>query len=195
MESDGQYGGGTGKRRPGMKEVAERAGVAMSSVSRVLSGHPDVSEPMRRESWRRWRSSAIPPTCWPRGFGAGLHIPSVSSSPTSRTLSLQGRSGRGAAVAQRRILAVAHRLGGQPRPRCHTDPVAPAAEGRRASLSLADEEDAEAAAAVRSVDVPVVLVDRDLPAGMMRHGHSSITARACGRRESTSSSSAIATSP
>lgn len=31
-----------------MREVAERAGVAMSSVSRTLSGHPDVSETMRR---------------------------------------------------------------------------------------------------------------------------------------------------
>ena len=30
-----------------MREVAERAGVAMSSVSRTLSGHPDVSEAMR----------------------------------------------------------------------------------------------------------------------------------------------------
>jgi LacI family transcriptional regulator len=31
-----------------MREVAERAGVAMSSVSRVLSGHPDVSRAMRQ---------------------------------------------------------------------------------------------------------------------------------------------------
>lgn len=34
-------------RRAGVKEVAERAGVAPSSVSRVLSGHPDVSMVMR----------------------------------------------------------------------------------------------------------------------------------------------------
>src|SRR5947209_1074332 len=34
--------------RPGMREVARRAGVAMSSVSRVLSGHPDVSPRMRQ---------------------------------------------------------------------------------------------------------------------------------------------------
>ncbi|WP_433892448.1 LacI family DNA-binding transcriptional regulator [Streptomyces sp. CA-111067] len=33
--------------RAGMREVADRAGVAMSSVSRVLSGHPDVSTAMR----------------------------------------------------------------------------------------------------------------------------------------------------
>ena len=32
---------------PTMKEVAAHAGVALSSVSRVLNDHPDVSEPMR----------------------------------------------------------------------------------------------------------------------------------------------------
>jgi LacI family transcriptional regulator len=37
--------GGAG--RSSMREVAELAGVAMSSVSRVLSGHPDVSPAMR----------------------------------------------------------------------------------------------------------------------------------------------------
>lgn len=37
-----------GRLKPiGMKVVAERAGVAISSVSRVLSGHPDVSSDMR----------------------------------------------------------------------------------------------------------------------------------------------------
>jgi LacI family transcriptional regulator len=35
--------------RASMREVADRAGVAMSSVSRVLSGHPDVSAPMREK--------------------------------------------------------------------------------------------------------------------------------------------------
>jgi LacI family transcriptional regulator len=41
MTTDAQAG------RPGMREVAERAGVAISSVSRVLSNHPDVSQVMR----------------------------------------------------------------------------------------------------------------------------------------------------
>lgn len=37
----------TGDRPLSLKEVADRAGVAMSSVSRVLTNHPDVSEGMR----------------------------------------------------------------------------------------------------------------------------------------------------
>lgn len=34
-------------RKPSMREVANAAGVAMSTVSRVISGHPDVSPEMR----------------------------------------------------------------------------------------------------------------------------------------------------
>src|SRR5918996_3900217 len=37
----------TARGRSSMREVAETAGVAMSSVSRVMSGHPDVSPAMR----------------------------------------------------------------------------------------------------------------------------------------------------
>lgn len=38
---------GTNARTPTIRDVAARANVAISSVSRVLSGHPDVSEQMR----------------------------------------------------------------------------------------------------------------------------------------------------
>jgi LacI family transcriptional regulator len=37
------------EKRSGMKNVADRAGVAMSSVSRVLSSHPEVSDRMREK--------------------------------------------------------------------------------------------------------------------------------------------------
>lgn len=39
--------GDTAQSRASMRKVAERADVAISSVSRVLSGHPDVSDKMR----------------------------------------------------------------------------------------------------------------------------------------------------
>ena len=45
--TDGRDGRERGRRRPNMREVAELADVAISSVSRVLSGHPDVSQEMR----------------------------------------------------------------------------------------------------------------------------------------------------
>jgi len=37
----------SGTQKPSMREVAKAAGVAMSTVSRVISGHPDVSPQMR----------------------------------------------------------------------------------------------------------------------------------------------------
>jgi LacI family transcriptional regulator len=50
LESQARAARSTRRRsapRPVMREVAERAGVALSSVSRVMSGHPDVSPLMR----------------------------------------------------------------------------------------------------------------------------------------------------
>lgn len=48
-EEAGARRSGPARRAPvGMRQVATEAGVAMSSVSRVLSGHPDVSEEMRQ---------------------------------------------------------------------------------------------------------------------------------------------------
>ena len=40
---------GSRPHRVAIREVAEHAGVAVSSVSRVISGHPDVSEKMRQK--------------------------------------------------------------------------------------------------------------------------------------------------
>lgn len=45
--SNAQVEIGGGPPQVGIREVAERAGVAVSSVSRVLTGHPDVSRKMR----------------------------------------------------------------------------------------------------------------------------------------------------
>ncbi|GAA0537102.1 LacI family DNA-binding transcriptional regulator [Saccharopolyspora thermophila] len=43
---------GAKPRRPAIREVAQHAGVAVSSVSRVISGHPDVSDKMRERVLR-----------------------------------------------------------------------------------------------------------------------------------------------
>src|ERR671936_2309535 len=57
--------------RPGMKEVADRAGVAMSSVSRVLSGHPDVSPKMRRIVMEAVRELGYQPDMLAQGLRRG----------------------------------------------------------------------------------------------------------------------------
>ena len=57
--------------RPGMREVAERAGVAMSSVSRVLSGHPDVSPAMSRIVLEAVRELGYRPDMLAQGLRSG----------------------------------------------------------------------------------------------------------------------------
>ena len=74
------------RRRASMREVAERAGVAMSSVSRVLSGHPDVSPAMSEKVMRgRRASSTTSRTSWRRACAGERRSASVSWSATSRT--------------------------------------------------------------------------------------------------------------
>ena len=54
--------------KPGIKEVAQRAGVAISSVSRVLSGHPDVSPAMRDAVNNAVRELGYRPNALARGL-------------------------------------------------------------------------------------------------------------------------------
>ena len=111
-------------------------------------------------------SSTTAPTCLPKAFVAGPLTRSGSSSPTSRTPCWPGPFGaRSAGGAPGYSLLLTDSEG---------DPSLDAAQiqvlqRRRADgllLSLADEEDPETAAALRAVDVPIVLVDRDLPPGV-----------------------------
>src|ERR1700722_4918758 len=57
--------------RPGMRDVADHAGVAMSSVSRVLSGHPDVSPRMRRVVMAAVRELGYQPDLLAQGLRSG----------------------------------------------------------------------------------------------------------------------------
>jgi LacI family transcriptional regulator len=124
-----------------MREVAELAGVAMSSVSRVLSGHPDVSVAMQSrvlaavselgyqpdllaQSLRRQETMTI-------GFAVGdisnqLFAEIVASAEAHIRL-----------LAQRRVDGII--------------------------LSVSDERNAETLAALERLDVPVVILDRDVP--------------------------------
>jgi LacI family transcriptional regulator len=167
MDSRGHPTESAARRRTGMKEVAEYAGVALSSVSRVLSGHPDVSEPMRRRVMAAVDELDYSPDLLAQGlrsrttYSVGFAVANISNPVLAAAV--QG--------AERALRAAGYSLlltdsGG--------DPSLDAAQiqllqRRRVDgllLSLADEEDPETAAVLRSVDAPIVLVDRDLPAGL-----------------------------
>jgi LacI family transcriptional regulator len=154
-------------RRAGIREVAERAGVAISSVSRVLSDHPDVSPVMRArviaaveevgyrpdflaQSLRRQRTMSV-------GFAAS-HIgnPVLAATVTGAERALR-RAGYSMLVTD-----------AEGDPALDVEHVDLLAQRRVDGLllSLSDEGDAEIGAALNRLELPYVLVDRDQPAGV-----------------------------
>jgi LacI family transcriptional regulator len=149
-----------------MREVADTAGVAMSSVSRVLSGHPDVSEEMRvrvmvavdrlgyspdilAQSLRRRATMSI-------GFVAGdisnqlmaSIIKGAEAEFYSRDYSMLLADSEGDAVRDGEHI----RLFGQRR-----------VDGLM--LSVTSEDNRDMLEALAESDVPCVAIDRELPAG------------------------------
>jgi LacI family transcriptional regulator len=154
-------------RRAGIREVAEHAGVAISSVSRVLSGHPDVSDTMRAkvldavsdlgyrpdmlaQSLRRRTTMSV-------GFAASdISNPVLAETVTGaeRVLRPAGYSMLVTDAERDLALDVAN---------------IEVLRQRRVDgllLSISDERDPAMGALLTDLDVPVVLVDRDAPAGV-----------------------------
>jgi LacI family transcriptional regulator len=150
-----------------MREVAEAAGVAMSSVSRVLSGHPDVSDRMRErvmlavdelgytpdmlaQSLRRRATLSI-------GFVAGdISNPLMAS--IVKGAEAQLRSGEYS-------MLLTNSEGDPDRDAEHIRLF----EQRRVDglmLSVAREDHPETLAALSETDTPRVVVDRELPPDM-----------------------------
>jgi LacI family transcriptional regulator len=147
-----------------MREVAERAGVALSSVSRVLSDHPDVSRVMRErvqvaveelgykpdllaQSLRRRETRSI-------GFGVG----DISNQVFAEIVKGAETTLREAGYA----LLVTNSLGDPDLDATHVRLF----EQRRTDgliLSLAREDHQPTIAAIEAIDTPIVLVDRELP--------------------------------
>jgi LacI family transcriptional regulator len=147
-----------------MREVAELAGVAMSSVSRVLSGHPDVSVAMQSrvlaavselgyqpdllaQSLRRQETMTI-------GFAVG----DISNQLFAEIV----------ASAETRLRAAGYSMlltNSEASPELDAAHIRLLAQRRVDGiiLSVSDERNAETLAALERLDVPVVILDRDVP--------------------------------
>jgi LacI family transcriptional regulator len=147
-----------------MKDVAEVAGVAMSSVSRVLSGHPDVSRSMRDRVMAAVEELGYRPNLLAQGLRSqqtltvGFLVGDISNPLLAQMV-------KGAVTTLREggyatILTDSER-----------DPELDALhlglfEQRRVDgliLSLSREDHPATLEALSRVRVPVVLVDRELP--------------------------------
>ena len=153
-----------------MREVAQLAGVAMSSVSRVLSGHPDVSAVMQArvqaavaelgyqpdllaQSLRRQETMTI-------GFAVG-----DISNPLFAEI---------VAAAETRLRAAGYSMlltNSEGRPELDAAHIRLLAQRRVDGiiLSVSDEHDRPTLDAVAQLDVPVVVLDRNVHVGNTVH--------------------------
>jgi LacI family transcriptional regulator len=165
----GSDGADPGRRpsRPGMREVAERAGVAMSSVSRVLSGHPDVSPRMRRIVMEAVGELGYQPDMLAQGlrrgrtFSVGFTVSDIANPVLAEIIT----------GAEKRLRRSGYSLlltNSEGRPELDVEHILLLARRRVDGLilSLAEEHHQGTAEALRGVRTPIVLVDRDLPEGV-----------------------------
>ena len=153
--------------RAGMREVAERAGVAMSSVSRVLSGHPDVSPHMRRVVMAAVRDLDYRPDMLAQGlrrgrtFSVGFALSDISNPVLAEMVTGAESQLRASGYS----LLLTNSEGNPELDVAHIELL----ERRRVDgliLSLAEEHHDGTVAALRGLETPFVLIDRDIPEGV-----------------------------
>lgn len=153
-----------GSGRASMRDVADRAGVAMSSVSRVLSGHPDVSEAMTARVMKAVDALGYQPDLLAQslrrretltvGFVVGdISNPLLAEIITGveSALNTNGYS-----------MLLTSSLG---EPRLEAEHIALLSQRRVDGIvvSLVDRTAVESLERLRALDVPIVVIDRDLP--------------------------------
>ena len=156
-----------GFRRPGrasMREVAELAGVAMSSVSRVLSDHPDVSPAMRERVHSAVEQLGYKPDLLAQSLRR-RETRSVGFVVTDISNQLFGEIVKGAETRLREAGYSMLLTNSENNPELDAAHIR-LFEQRRTDgliLSLAREEHRPTIEELEHLDLPIVLIDRDLP--------------------------------
>ncbi len=151
-------------RAVGLREVAERAEVAISSVSRVLADHPDVSERMRRRVLAAAEDLGYEPDLLAQSLRRGetLSVGFVVrdiSNPILAEIALGAETTLGEAGYSMLLT------------NSHGEPDADAKgirlfRRRRVDgllLSLSDETHAATRQEIEELQLPIILIDRQLP--------------------------------
>lgn len=157
-------GGDTGGRRVSIREVAERAGVALSSVSRVLSGHPDVSTVMRNRVLDAVAALGYEPNLLAQSLRRGQtrtvgFVVGDISNPLLAQIALGAETSLRAAGYS---MLLTNSMNRPELDVAHTSLL----HQRRVDgllLSLADETAPATLEALGRAAVPMVMVDRDVP--------------------------------
>lgn len=164
------------RKRASMREVAALADVAISSVSRVLSGHPDVSAEMRDRVIAAVDELEYEPDFLAQSLrrGATLSVGYVVgdiSNPLIATITSGAESVLRAAGYSMLLMNSENEAG------LDTEHIK-FFQARRVDgmiLSLASERHQDTLDILGQVDVPIIMVDRDVPvdigASMVRNDH------------------------
>jgi LacI family transcriptional regulator len=147
-----------------MREVAEHAGVAMSSVSRVLSHHPDVSAGMRERVERAVDELGYEPDMLAQSlrrratFTVGFVVSDISN-PLLSTIAL------GAETTLREAGYSMLLMNSENKPSLDAAQLRLLTRRRVDGLllSLAAEDDPETVGLLEETAIPIVLIDRELP--------------------------------
>ncbi len=147
-----------------MREVADLADVAISSVSRVLSGHPDVSAPMRERVLAAVTQLEYEPDFLAQSLRRGMTL-SVGFVLADISNPLMADIVLGAEAALRGAGYSLLIMNSENDPQLDSTHIR-FFQSRRVDgmiLSLASEQDPATLEMLRQVDVPIVVVDRRLP--------------------------------
>lgn len=151
-------------RRVGMREVADRAGVAISSVSRVISNHPDASDAMKERVLAAIDELGFRPDMLAQTLRTGSsRTVGFIAADIGNPLFAQIAVGAESALRDRGYsMILANSLGDPSRASDYVLEM----ESRRVDgllISVSDETDEALQSALGSVPFPVVLIDRELP--------------------------------
>ena len=149
---------------PTMNEVARRAGVALSSVSRVMNGHPDVSPQMRSRVLEAMSELGYERNLLAAGLRRGRsHTIGFIVTDIANPLFAAVLNSAQAALGRRDYSAIVANSNGDPGQEVE---LARLLRQRRADalvVSLSDEGRPEIVRELLRLDGPVVLLDRQTP--------------------------------
>ncbi|MFT3723349.1 MAG: LacI family DNA-binding transcriptional regulator [Hyphomonadaceae bacterium] len=149
-------------RDVGIRDVANKAAVAVSSVSRVLSGHPNVSPDLKERVLAATRALGYEPNISARNLRSGatqtigLLVPDISNPLFSEFALYAAETLNEAGYA----LLIANSQGLTESDRSHLKLLRPRVDGFL--LSLSDETDKGTISMLKELDKPFVLLDRDI---------------------------------
>lgn len=146
----------------GIRDVANKAGVAASSVSRVISGHPNISPEMKERVLAAVEALGYEPNILAQGLRRGstqtigLVVPDISN-PLFSEFALHVENVLNDAGY---ALLIANSQGMPGSDITHLKLLRQRVDGFL--LSLSDETDKETISALKQLDKPFVLLDRDI---------------------------------